>query len=427
MIRRVALLSTGDELVTGRTVDTNANYIADKLVAIGLDVVAVFVVGDYPDRIRWAWEQAMEKADVVISTGGLGPTADDLTTETVAAMIGRKLLLHEDVAERIRQMFAAMGRTMPENNLKQAHFPQGATVIPNALGTAPGFRVAVERGNRTCHLAVLPGVPREMKPMLETQIIPWLQGESGTGEVYLSHVFQTFGLSESALDEMVAGCIDAAEGRIAFRAAFPQISVRLTVQDQPARAAARLDALVARLRERLGGFAYGEGDVNMETEVGRLLAGRGVTLGLAESCTGGLVANRLTDVPGSSAYLLGGVVAYSNAAKVAQLGVATATLEAHGAVSEQTAEEMAVGARRIFASDLGLAITGIAGPAGGTPDKPVGTVCFALASANGVISRRYKLWGARDWVKVLSSQVALDWVRRHLLGLDPSESGALKR
>ena len=427
MIRRVALLSTGDELVTGRTVDTNANFITDKLAAIGLDIVAIFVVGDYPERIRWAWEQAMEQADVVLSTGGLGPTADDLTTETVAALTGRPLHLDEEIAARIRGMFAAMGRKMPENNLKQAHFPEGATVITNALGTAPGFRLAVERGGQMRHLVVLPGVPREMKPMLEQHVVPWLQAEYGTGEVFVSRVFQTFGLSESALDEMVAGCIGADEARIAFRAAFPQISVRLTVQDEPARAAPRLDALAARLRAALGGFVYGEGDTDMETVVGGLLAQRGATLALAESCTGGLVCNRITDVPGSSAYLLGGVVAYSNAAKVAQLGVSEETLAAHGAVSEATAEEMARGARRIFGSDLGLAITGIAGPDGGTKDKPVGTVCIALATEAGVISRRHQLRGTREWVKVLSSQLALDWIRRHLLGMDPVESGVLKR
>ncbi len=427
MIRRVALLSTGDELVTGRTVDTNAHFLSDKLAAIGLDIVAVFVVGDYPERIRWAWEQALAQADVVLSTGGLGPTADDLTTETVSALTGRTLYLDESVADRIRRMFEAMGRVMPENNLKQAHFPEEATILANELGTAPGFRLAFDYAGKTRHLVVLPGVPREMKPMFEQQVLPWLQSERGGNDVFVSRVFQTFGLSESALDEMVAACIQPDEARIAFRAAFPQISVRLTVQDEPERAAPRLDALAQRLRAHLGGFVYGEGDTNMETEVGRLLAERGVTLALAESCTGGLVGSRITDVPGSSRYLSGGVVAYSNAAKVQQLGVSPATLEAHGAVSEATAEEMATGARRVFASDLGLAISGIAGPDGGTPEKPVGTVCIALASASGVVSRRYKLWGTREWIKILSSQVALDWVRRHMLGMDPGESGVLRR
>lgn len=427
MIRRAAILSTGDELVTGRTVDTNANFIADKLVAAGLDVTAVLVVGDFPERIRWAWERAMEQAELVISTGGLGPTADDLTTETVATVAARPLVFHDDVAQRIRQMFEAMGRTMPENNLKQARFPEGATVIPNGRGTAPGFRLDLPRADGTRHLFVLPGVPREMKPMLTEHILPWIAAAQGKGRVFASQVFQSFGLSESALDEMVAGCIDPSEARIAFRAAFPQISVRLTVEDTPERAPVRLAELAARLREHIGAFLYGEGDTTMEAEVGRLLLQNGKTLALAESCTGGLIASRITDVAGSSAYFLGGVVAYSNDVKKQHLGVRAETLAEHGAVSEATAEAMAHGVRERHGADIGIGVTGIAGPDGGTAEKPVGTVCIGMATTSGVVSRRYQLWGGRDWVKLLSSQIALDWVRRHLLGLDPQESGVLRR
>ena len=427
MIQTAAILSTGDELTTGRTLDTNANFIADKLVAAGFDVVAILVVGDFPERITWAWREAMRLADVIISTGGLGPTVDDLTTETIAQLTDRELILDQGVAQRIRQMFEAMGRVMPENNLKQALFPEGAAILANALGTAPGYRLDLDCEHGERHLFVLPGVPREMKPMLEEQIIPWLEKNRGTNEVYLSHVFQTFGISESALDELVAGCVSAEEGRIAFRAAFPQISVRLTVHGAPEVAPARLAELVARLRERIGTYAYGEGETTMEATVGALLKQRKLTLGLAESCTGGLVGNRLTNVPGSSAYLRGGIIAYSNEVKEQRLGVRSETLQQHGAVSEQTAAEMAAGARGVLAADLGLSITGIAGPDGGTPDKPVGTVCFGLASADKVYTRRYQLWGTRDWVKLLSSQVALDWVRRYLLGFDPTESGILRR
>src|SRR5262245_11329902 len=243
MIHTAAILSTGDELTTGRTIDTNANFIADKLVAAGFDVVAIFVVGDYPERITWAWREALKLADVVISTGGLGPTADDLTTETVAHLTGRRLILDQTVANRIRQMFEAMGRVMPENNLKQAQFPEGAVIVPNALGTAPGFRMQLESEHGIRHLIVLPGVPREMKPMIEEQVLPWLEQSRGTDEVYASHVFQTFGISESALDELVAGCVNPDEGRIAFRAAFPQISVRLTVHGPPAVVPERLQHL----------------------------------------------------------------------------------------------------------------------------------------------------------------------------------------
>jgi nicotinamide-nucleotide amidase len=241
-------------------------------------------------------------------------------------------------------------------------------------------------------------------------------------------VFQTFGISESGLDELVAGCVAPEEGRIAFRAAFPQISVRLTVHGPPAVAPQRLEELSARLRERISSCAYGEGDTTMEAVVGGMLRERGMTIALAESCTGGLVGHRITNVAGSSNYLKGGIVAYSNEVKQRSLGVRAETLAQHGAVSEETAAEMAAGVRRVLEADLGLAITGIAGPEGGTPDKPVGTVCFALAAAPAAVyRRRYQLWGTRDWVKLLSSQIALDWVRRFLLGLDPSESGILRR
>ena len=427
MIQTAAILSTGDELTTGRTVDTNSNFIADKLVSAGFDVVSVMVVGDYPERITWAWREALRQADVAISTGGLGPTADDLTTETIAQLTGRKLILDVAVAERIRQMFEAMGRVMPENNLKQAQFPEGAEIIANALGTAPGFRLDLETEHGRRHLIVLPGVPREMKPMLEEQVLPWLQKNRGSNDVYLSHTFQTFGISESALDELVAGCVASEEGRIAFRAAFPQISVRLTVHGEPGDAPQRLATLADRLRQRIGTFAYGEGDTTMEATVGQLLKSKGLTLAVAESCTGGLVGNRITNVSGSSAYMRGGVIAYANDIKERELGVSRTTLEEHGAVSEPTAAEMASGVRQRLNADIGLSITGVAGPDGGTPDKPVGTVCFGLASSDKVFTRRYQLWGNREWVKLLSSQVALDWVRRYVLGFDPTDSGILKR
>jgi nicotinamide-nucleotide amidase len=427
MIERAVVLSTGDELTTGRTVDTNANFVADQLTAAGFDVVAILVVGDYPERMTWAWREALELADVVISTGGLGPTADDLTTETVARLAGRPLQLDAGVGDRIRQMFAAMNRVMPENNLKQALFPAGAHMLPNALGTAPGFRLDLDTEHGLRHVFVLPGVPREMKPMVEEQVLPWLAQHRGTDEVYVSHVFQTFGISESGLDELVAGCVAPREGRIAFRAAFPQISLRLTVHGAPDTAPRRLAELAARLRERMGSYVYGEGDTSMEATVGALLGERSRTLALAESCTGGLIGHRITAVPGSSTYLRGGVIAYANEIKERALGVRPATLQQHGAVSEETAREMADGVRKALQADIGLAVTGIAGPEGGTPDKPVGTVCFALCAGDALYSRRYQLWGTREWVKLLSSQVALDWVRRYLLGLDPADSGVLRR
>jgi nicotinamide-nucleotide amidase len=424
---RAVVISTGDELTTGRTLDTNANFLADQLVGVGVDVVSMLVVGDYPERIAWAWRTALEQAELIICTGGLGPTADDLTTETVARVAERPLVMDQAVADRIRQMFAAMGRVMPENNLKQALFPAGALIVPNALGTAPGFRLEIPTANGSCHCVILPGVPREMKAMLAEQVLPWLHDLHSGSEEYRSHTFQTFGISESALDELVAGVVDVSEGRIAFRAAFPQISLRVTVHTAPAEVDGRLLAAAAKLRERLSGYCYGEGNTTMEAAVGELLTRAGATIAVAESLSGGLIGHRLTDVPGSSAYFLTDVVAYSNEIKRALLGVDSATLEAHGAVSCEVAEEMARGVRRLAGATIGLATTGIAGPSGGTPDKPVGTVCIAIDSPAGTRSRRYQLWGTRDWVKLLTSQIALDWVRRTQLGEDPTESAILKR
>ena len=412
MIGRAAIVSTGDELTTGRIVDSNASWIADKLFEIGVDVVCVVTVGDWPERLAWAWRQAIAQADVVISTGGIGPTADDLTSETVASVLGVPLVEDTASADRIRRFFAASGRPMPENNLKQSLMPAGAVVVPNALGTAPGYRVS----HGGCTIIVLPGVPREMKPMMEETVLPWLRAQRG-GDVYLARTFQTFGVTESGLDELVAGIVDPAEGRVSFRASFPEVSVRIVAHGEPGAAAERLATVGDRLRTAIGPYCYGEGSVTMEETVGGLLRQRGLTVATAESCTGGLVAHRLTNVPGSSAYVRGGVVAYANEAKQALLGVSAATLQAHGAVSEETAAEMATGARRALACDVAVSTTGVAGPDGGTPDKPVGTVCLGLASAEETVAARYQLWGTRDWVKLLASQVALEWIRRHLLGL----------
>jgi nicotinamide-nucleotide amidase len=418
VIKRAAILSTGDELTTGRIADTNAQWIADKLFELGIDVVTVMTVGDYPERLEWAWRQELSQADLVISTGGIGPTADDLTTETVGAVLGRKLVEDGPSADRMRKFFASRGVDMPLNNLKQALVPEGYVIVPNPLGTAPGYRV--QAGGK--HIVVLPGVPREMKPMVEDTVLPWLRAQQGS-DVYLAHTFQTFGISESGLDELVAGVVSPNEGRVSFRASFPEVSVRVVVRGQPDEAQARLDAVATRMREKLGEYCYGEGAVTMEAIVGQALKNRGWRLGLAESCTGGLVSHRITAIPGSSAYFVGGVEAYANSAKMNLLGVKRETLQAHGAVSEECAGEMAAGALRAFGADVAVSTTGIAGPDGGTPEKPVGYVCFGLATADGVVTRTHQLWGTRDWVKLLASQVALDMIRRTTLGLplwDPS-------
>ncbi len=422
MIKRAAILSTGDELTTGRIADTNAQWLADKLFELGIDLVTIITVGDYPERLEWAWRQALSQADVVVSTGGIGPTADDLTTETVGAVLGRKLVTDEPSADRMRRFFASRGVEMPQNNLKQAQVPEGYVIVPNPLGTAPGYRV--QSGGK--HIVVLPGVPREMKPMVEDTVLPWLRAQQGS-DVYLAHTFQTFGISESGLDELVAGVVDSSEGRVSFRASFPEVSVRVVVHGKPDEAGARLEAVAARMREKLGEYCYGEGATSMEAVVGQALARRGWKLALAESCTGGLVGHRITAVPGSSAYFLGGVESYANTVKMKLLGVRRETLATDGAVSEACAREMAAGARTALGADVAVSTTGIAGPDGGTPEKPVGLVCFGLATPDDVYTRTHQLWGTRDWVKLLASQVALDMVRRAALGLPPWDPSLFRR
>lgn len=433
MLQKVVILSTGDELTTGKIADTNAQWLADRCFTLGLDVVAVLMVGDFPERITWAWERAFELGDLVISTGGLGPTTDDLTTEIVARVLGVGLRFDEPSAQKIRDLFARIGRVMPENNLRQAQFPEPATILENPLGTAPGYRVSCEREVPAAdgsgrlrvprHLVVMPGVPREMKPMFDDQVVPWIRAASAANDALAIRTFQTFGMSESALDEAVNGVIRADEARIGFRASFPMISVKLLVRDRPERAEARLEELSARLRTALGPVIFGEGDVTMEAATGQALRARGATLAIAESCSGGLIGHRVTEVPGCSAYFLADYVTYSNGAKKDVLGVRPETLREFGAVSEETVREMAAGARKRSGASVAVATSGVAGPDGGSEQTPVGTVCFALSAEGVLLSRRHQLWGTRDWVKLLTSQLALDWVRRWALDLPVLESG----
>lgn len=427
VIERAVILSTGDELTSGLTVDTNSNWLADKLFEIGIDLAAVITVGDDPQRIRWAFESGLDRADLVISTGGLGPTVDDLTTEVLAVTLGREIVFDEASAEHIRALFRSIGRQMPENNLRQANFPAGAVILANPLGTAPGYRVEVEWKGRRRFVVVMPGVPREMKPMTESKVLPWLRGLDPSGQVYLSRSFQTFGASESALDEMMSGAVAPEEGRLSFRAAFPQISVRVTVRGRPGEAEAALARLSERVRQRIGDYVFGEGTATMEGVVNELLRRRGWTLATAESCTGGLVAERMTDVPGSSQVFAGSLVAYTLQTKQSTLGVRAETLDRFGAVSDEVAKEMAAGARRACGADVAVSVTGVAGPDGGTEENPVGTIYVGFAADGALVSRRYTLWGTRDWIRLLASQIALDWVRRHALGRRPEESLLIRR
>ncbi len=426
MLERAAILSTGDEITSGKVIDTNANYIANKMVEAGLEVASVITVGDVKSRIVWAWKAAMTQADVIISTGGIGPTADDLTTELVAEVAGVDLIFSEEVAENIRRIFASLNRSMPENNLKQAKFPKGASIIPNHLGTAPGYRVALRTPTGPKYLIILPGVPREMKPMMNESVIPWIEEVHGGDQVFLTNTFQTFGISESGLDELVSGTISEEEGKVAFRASFPQISVRVTVRGTADEVTHKVEVLAGRLRKKIGPYLYGEGDTRMEDVVGELFSEQGKTVSLADACTGGLLSHRLTNVSGSSSYFRGSLVPHFDEPQKRLLGLKPDTISRHGQVSEEVAKEMADGIRKLMQTDVGLAVIGITGPEAVTEGKRTGTICLALCTEDGIVSREYNLWSDSERVKIIASQLSLDWLRRALLQMPIVESGFMR-
>jgi nicotinamide-nucleotide amidase len=363
---------------------------------------------------------AMSRADIVLMTGGLGPTEDDLTRDVLAAVLGRPLALDPRVLSAIEQRFAHRRVAMPENNRKQAMVPEGAEVLHNPRGTAPGLWVRQGRSALVC----MPGVPSEMKPMLLDQVIPRLRTAFDIRSRIVSRVLKTCGISESALDERIGDYFrDMRNPTIGVLAHAGEIHVRLTCKgEDPGEIAARLDALEEKIRARLGHLVFGRDDEKLEAVVGRLLRARQSTLAVAESCTGGLIASRLTDVPGSSDYFERGVVAYSLEAKRRLLNVPADLLERHGAVSLAVARAMATGVRKTSGAALGLATTGIAGPGGGTPDTPVGLVCAALAWDGGDGAREFRLLGDREQVKYRGAQMALEMLRRHLLGVPMDEA-----
>ena len=408
MIQTAVILSTGDELITGKVVDTNSAFIADRLFSIGVKVCAVLKVGDDREKLLWSLRQACELGDVVIGTGGLGPTADDLTTELVAQFLGRKLVTNDAEASAIKNRFQARGIAWTANNLKQARFPEGAAVIANPMGTAPGFRVSANHGKS---LVWLSGVPQEMVAMLNETVIPWIAAERGTDKEIYTWAFKIYGITESKLDDLVAPLDLGQDAKLSFRAHFPDLTLRLTVSGQEK----RFVGLCEQIRRVLGTHIYADGDVTMEEKVGELLLQKNQTLSLAESCTGGLISHRITRIAGSSAYYLGGATSYSNEAKVKFLGVKPATLDEHGAVSEQTALEMSRGIRDKTGASVGVSVTGIAGPSGGSPEKPVGTVWISIAWRNSHEARRFRFHGDRERVILATSQAALNWLRLVLL------------
>ncbi len=414
------ILTIGTELLLGQIVDTNASWIAGRLAEAGIDLFYKTTVGDNAARIEAALRLALDRADVIITTGGLGPTEDDLTRDIVASVLERPLHMDSAVLAHIERRFAHRKVPMTENNRKQAMVPEGAEVLQNPNGTAPGLFLK-ERGR--C-VACLPGVPAEMKPMLTEQVIPRIREVFGIRSRIVSRVLKTCGISESKLDQAIGDYFrEMRNPTIGVLAHAGEIHVRLTCKgDDPSEIARKLDDLEAKIRERLGSLIFGRDEEKLEALVGQLLRARGATLAVAESCTGGLIASRLTDIPGSSDYLERGVVTYSTSAKEQILDVPSAMIRESGVVSLPVVRAMAEGIRRGSGTTFGLATTGIAGPAGGTAEKPVGLVCIALAWEGGDVAREYRLHGGRELIKYRAAQMALEMLRRHLLGVPISES-----
>jgi nicotinamide-nucleotide amidase len=411
---RAEVVAVGSELLVPPRGETNAAYITGRLREAGVPVAARLTLADELELLSSAFQASLARSEIVIATGGLGPTEDDLTREAAAAALGRGLRRDGAILEQLRERFARFKRVMAKVNEKQADVIEGGVVLPNPRGTAPGQYL--ESGGRL--LVLLPGPPSEMQPMFDEQVMPIVRARS-QGQVLRRRVLRLASISESDVEQAVASLYKTYQNpQTTILSAPGQVELHLNAEaDSPAEADARNEELAAGIRERLPGRIFSEDGRELDEVVAGMLLERGLTLSLAESCTGGLLSARLTSVPGSSRFLDRAFVTYSNASKTELLGVDAELIAAHGAVSEAVARAMASGARRRSNTALGLAITGIAGPDGGSPDKPVGTVFIALSGFPGDPVRRALFPGERERVRYQASQLALEMMRRALLGL----------
>lgn len=410
---QIELLTIGDELLLGFTVDTNAAYLARELAAIGVEIVHRATVGDDAEQIAAAVGEAIERTGAVITTGGLGPTADDRTRPVIAKLFGRELVLDESIVAQIEARFWRMSSAkMPQTNIVQAMVPTGARVLQNNHGTAPGLWIDDAKGR---WVAMLPGVPREMRGLTHDAILPILRERIGAAPVAIvSRTLRTTGIGESALAERLGDLSQSVEGMpLAFLPGWAGVDLRLTSRTlAPGEAKLALDAGARMLREVAGPVVYGEESDDLAELVLGVCRERGYSIAVGESCTGGLLGARLTAIPGSSDVFHGGIIAYENSVKTKLLGVSDVTLKEHGAVSEQVAREMAEGSARVLGTTVGIGITGVAGPGGGTPEKPAGTVWIAVAGVGETRTLGRMYVGDREEIRLRATQASLDQLRR---------------
>jgi nicotinamide-nucleotide amidase len=423
---KAEIISIGDEILYGEIVDANSTFIAEKLTNEGIEVVFATSVGDDIAKIAQAFDTAESRADVIVVTGGLGPTSDDLTKKAIVKAFKRNLVFHEEILKEIEKSFEKRGKSMPKINQNQALIPQGAKPLANLWGVAPGIFIEADApsGRGNILFFALPGVPLEMKWMLENEILPILRSKKSNGFI-LRKTLKTTGISESALYERIEGVLEPkGDIKIAFLPSYLGVDIRLTANLMQKSESAQMDArpgeakieeLEQRIRDILGIYIFGTGDQTLEEVVGKLLADNGKTIAVAESCTGGLIGAKFTNVSGSSKYFERGMVTYSNQAKIELLGIPQEIIDQYGAVSERTAILMAEGVRKSAKTDYGLSSTGIAGPTGGTPEKPVGLVYIGFACENDSFAQKFQFGGERITNRERAAQAALNMVRLFLI------------
>jgi nicotinamide-nucleotide amidase len=409
------IITIGDELLIGQVINTNQAYIAEKLNAIGVSVERMTTVGDDMQAILNAYDEAWKRNDVVIVTGGLGPTHDDITKKAVCKFFDSDLIPNEEIRKQVESLVKKWNRQWSQSYEEQTMFPRKATLVPNPVGTAGGMRFE-EKGK---YFFVLPGVPYEMKEMIDQTIIPFLSTRV-SNSVIRHLTLRTAGISESMLAAQLGDIEDILQGAsLAFLPSTIGVRMRITVHasDEPS-AGKLVHEVEERIRAKVQKHIYGIDDEELEEAIGKVLTERKLTLAIAESCTGGLVANKITDVSGSSNYFMQGVVAYSNQSKIESLGVAEELIQQHGAVSKEVAEAMAAGIRRIARTDIGISTTGIAGPTGATETKPIGLVWIGYSDSEATLAMKFNLGDGRKRVKERATQAALELLRRQLLKIE---------